>query len=145
MFDHFLVPLSGDGLTDAAVKKIVRFAKKSNADVTLVHVSDPLLTYAYTGIDGGYVISEEEYRKGLKLFAKELFKKSLQQFGTDLSINVRHIFNHSVFEGIVDAAKKSKADVIVMASHKREGIKKLFLGSETQAVIVHSKIPVLVI
>ncbi|MEY3875373.1 MAG: hypothetical protein RIR50_544 [Pseudomonadota bacterium] len=48
-------------------------------------------------------------------------------------------------EGILDGAKKAKADVIVMASHKRTGIKGILLGSETHEVIVHSKLPVLVL
>jgi nucleotide-binding universal stress UspA family protein len=45
----------------------------------------------------------------------------------------------------LDGAKKAKADVIVMASHKRTGIKGVLLGSETHEVIVHSKLPVLVL
>jgi nucleotide-binding universal stress UspA family protein len=45
----------------------------------------------------------------------------------------------------LDAAKKAKVDVIVMASHKRTGIKGLLLGSETHEVIVHATLPVLVL
>jgi nucleotide-binding universal stress UspA family protein len=56
-----------------------------------------------------------------------------------------HIANTNLSEGILDAAKKAKADVIVMASHKRTGIKGVLLGSETHEVIVHSKLPVLVL
>jgi nucleotide-binding universal stress UspA family protein len=50
-----------------------------------------------------------------------------------------------VYEGILAAAKKAKADVIMMASHKRTGLKGVFMGSDTHAVIVHSKLPVVVI
>ena len=56
-----------------------------------------------------------------------------------------HISNTNLAEGILDGAKKAKADVIVMASHKRTGIKGVLLGSETHEVIVHSKLPVLVL
>ena len=45
----------------------------------------------------------------------------------------------------MSAAKKSKCDLIVMASHGRKGFKRILLGSETQHVLTHSSIPVLVL
>ena len=50
-----------------------------------------------------------------------------------------------VAEAVISAAKKHKCDLIVMASHGRKGIKRLLLGSETQHVLTHSHIPVLVL
>jgi nucleotide-binding universal stress UspA family protein len=50
-----------------------------------------------------------------------------------------------VSDAIIAAAKKHKAELIVMASHGRKGIKRLLLGSETQQVLTHSHIPVLVL
>jgi nucleotide-binding universal stress UspA family protein len=50
-----------------------------------------------------------------------------------------------VGDAIIAAAKKNKCDLIVMASHGRRGIKRLLLGSETQQVLTHSHIPVLVL
>ncbi|HSH91010.1 MAG TPA: universal stress protein, partial [Ramlibacter sp.] len=50
-----------------------------------------------------------------------------------------------VAEAIIDAARKHKCDLIVMASHGRRGIKRLLLGSETQHVLTHSSVPVLVL
>ena len=49
------------------------------------------------------------------------------------------------WEAILAAAKKTKADVIVMASHGRRGLSAILLGSETQKVLTHSKLPVLVV
>jgi nucleotide-binding universal stress UspA family protein len=50
-----------------------------------------------------------------------------------------------VSDAIIAAAKKHKADLIVMASHGRKGIKRLLLGSETYQVLTHSHTPVLVL
>ena len=50
-----------------------------------------------------------------------------------------------VSDAIIAAAKKHNADLIVMASHGRKGIKRLLLGSETQQVLTHSHVPVLVL
>ena len=50
----------------------------------------------------------------------------------------------TAYEGIVDAAKKRKCDVIFMASHGRRGLSRLMMGSVTHKVLTHSKIPVVV-
>ena len=49
------------------------------------------------------------------------------------------------WEAILAAAKKNKCDAIVMASHGRRGISAVLLGSETQKVLTHSKLPVIVV
>jgi nucleotide-binding universal stress UspA family protein len=49
------------------------------------------------------------------------------------------------WEAILAAAKKHKCDAIVMASHGRRGISAVLLGSETQKVLTHSKLPVIVV
>ena len=49
------------------------------------------------------------------------------------------------WEAILAAAKKNKCDAIVMASHGRRGLTAVLLGSETQKVLTHSKLPVIVV
>ena len=49
------------------------------------------------------------------------------------------------YETIIDTAKKQKCDLIMMASHGRRGLTAILLGSETSKVLMHSKIPVLVV
>jgi len=49
------------------------------------------------------------------------------------------------YEEIIEVAKKYQCDAIFMASHGRRGLNRLFLGSETQKVLAHSDIPVLVL
>jgi nucleotide-binding universal stress UspA family protein len=53
--------------------------------------------------------------------------------------------NSRPWEGILKTARARKSEAIVMASHGRSGLGGLFLGSETQRVLAHSRIPVLVI
>ena len=49
------------------------------------------------------------------------------------------------WEAIIDHAKLMECDLLVMASHGRRGVSALLLGSETQKVLTHSKLPVLVV
>ena len=57
----------------------------------------------------------------------------------------RHTPSAVPWESILAAARKSKCDVVVMGSHGRGGIAALLLGSETQRVLAHSKLPVIVV
>jgi len=49
------------------------------------------------------------------------------------------------WEAILDHAKAQQCDLIVMASHGRRGVAALLLGSETQRVLIHSTLPVLIV
>jgi nucleotide-binding universal stress UspA family protein len=63
----------------------------------------------------------------------------------DVKSKVVVVKSDLVAESIIAAAKKHKCDLVVMASHGRKGLKRLLLGSETQHVLTHSHIPVLVL
>jgi nucleotide-binding universal stress UspA family protein len=127
MFKHLLVPVDGSDVSKKSLKKVAALAKADGAAVTLVYVSDPLPPMVYSDSTMGYGITQKEHSKVCETYAKDVFKKATTALGT------------------LDGAKKAKADVIVMASHKRTGIKSILLGSETHEVIVHSKLPVLVL
>jgi len=49
------------------------------------------------------------------------------------------------YQQIIAAARRKKCDLILMASHGRRGLSSLLLGSETAKVLLHTKVPVLVV
>lgn len=144
MFKHLLVPVDGSDVSKKSLKKIAELAKADGAALTLVYVSDPFPPMVYSDNSMGYGISAKEHKQACDAYAAGVFKKSQTQLGS-LKANALHIKNANLAEGILDGAKKAKADVIIMASHKRTGIKGVLLGSESHEVIVHSKLPVLVL
>jgi nucleotide-binding universal stress UspA family protein len=145
MFKHLLVPVDGSDVSKKSLKKVAELAKADKATVTLVYVSDPMPPMVYSDSSMGYGISQKDHKKACEAYAAEVFKKASLLLGASVKASAIHIPNSNLSDGILDGAKKSKADVIVMASHKRTGIKSVLLGSETHEVIVHSKIPVLVL
>jgi nucleotide-binding universal stress UspA family protein len=145
MFKHLLVPVDGSDVSKKALKKVAELAKADKASVTLAYVSDPMPPMIYSDSTMGYGISQKDHQKVCEAFAKDIFKKASLALGAGLKVNTLHVSNSNLAEGILEGAKKSKADVIVMASHKRTRIKGVLLGSETHEVIVHSKLPVLVL
>jgi nucleotide-binding universal stress UspA family protein len=93
----------------------------------------------------GYGITQKDHQKVCAAYAQDVFKKAATALGSSVKAKSLHVSNTNLSAGILDAAKKAKADVIVMASHKRTGIKGLLLGSETHEVIVHATLPGLVL
>jgi nucleotide-binding universal stress UspA family protein len=79
--------------------------------------------------------------------AAQAMVDAIKSQGETQGLNVKAVVAKSdlVAEAVIAAAKKHKCDLIVMASHGRKGIKRLLLGSETQHVLTHSHIPVLVL
>ena len=145
MFKHLLVPVDGSDISKKSLKKVAALAKADGAAVTLVYVSDSLPPMVYSDSTMGYGVTQKDHQKACEAYAKDVFKKAVAALGASIKAKTLHISNSNLSEGILDGAKKSKADVIVMASHKRTGIKGILLGSETHEVIVHSKLPVLVL
>jgi nucleotide-binding universal stress UspA family protein len=145
MFKHLLVPVDGSDVSKKSLKKVAELAKAEGAAVTLVYVSDSLPPMVYSDSTLGYGVTQKDHQKACDAYAKDVFKKATTLMGASIKAKTLHISNSNLSEGILDGAKKSKADVIVMASHKRTGIKGILLGSETHEVIVHSKLPVLVL
>lgn len=145
MFKNLIVPVDGSDLSYQSLKKVAQLAKADAAKLTLVYVSDPMPPIAYADSTMGVPFSDEQHKKACEAFAKKLFHKSIELLGDGLTVDQRHMFNVNLYEGIIEAAKEAKGDVIVMASHKNTGLKGMLLGSETHAVIVHSDLPVLVL
>ena len=135
MFKHILAPISGDSITKSELDQVVTLASKDSAKITLVYVSDPIGPYMYADSTSSIVISEQEHQKACNAFAKKVFEKAKARIPAGVSIA----------DGIIDTAKSVGADVICMVSHKRTGLKGLFLRSESQEVILHSHLPVLVL
>lgn len=145
MFKHLLVPVDGSDVSKKSLKKVAALAKADSAAVTLVYVSDPLPPMVYSDSTMGYGITQKEHAKVCEAYAMSVFKKAMTTLGAGIKVKSLHIASGNLSEGILEGASKAKADVIVMASHKRTGIKGILLGSETHEVIVHSKLPVLVL
>ena len=145
MIKHLLVPVDGSDVSKKSLKKVAELAKADGAAVTLVYVSDSLPPMVYSDSTMGYGVTQKDHQKACEAYAKDVFKKAISALGASAKAKTLHISNSNLSEGILEGAKKSKADVIVMASHKRTGIKGILLGSETHEVIVHSKLPVLVL
>ena len=145
MFKHILVPTDGSELSQETVRRAVSFAKEAGARITAFYAM-PEFPVTYYG-EGGLMdsITPEQFTALAEREAQEVlgFVANLcQEAGVDFSKLTST--NDAPYEAIIEAATQSDCDLIFMSSHGRRGFSALLLGSETNKVLTHSKIPVLV-
>jgi nucleotide-binding universal stress UspA family protein len=145
MFKHFLVPISNPLVNKLELQKLIQLAIKEFAKVTLVYVSDPVGPYMDTESVARIKDSEKAHKKASKDLAKQLFKNYLVFFPSEIKVDTLHVIRPNIADGVVEAAEKVSADVVVMNSHKKNGIKNIFLKDEACDIILHSKFPVLIL
>ena len=91
-------------------------------------------------------ISKKEYTQLAVKEAEQVLDRAMSKASAaGVDCTRMHMIAAAPWEAILKAAKKSKCDAIVMASHGRSGLSAMLLGSETQKVLTHSKLPVLVV
>ena len=144
MFKHIRISTDGSPVSNKAAKAGIALACALRAKVTAYCALEELQLF----YGEGYVPSQREI-DGFVQRARELGQKCVDAIGgMAKAAGVPFVTvvtkAYSPYEGIIAAAKKCKCDVIFMASHGRRGLSKLIMGSVTQKVLSHSRIPVMV-
>jgi nucleotide-binding universal stress UspA family protein len=146
MYQRILVATDGSTLSKKAVSSALALAATCGAELIALKVV-PRYPQAY--FEGSIPLSAEEISRVEKQWTEsaqaQLAAIEKTAKAKTVSIKTLTVKSDVVSDAIIAAAKKHKADLIVMASHGRKGIKRLLLGSETQQVLTHSHIPVLVL
>jgi len=143
MFKHILLPTDGSETSKSAIQKCITFAKENGAKVTGLHVIPEyqFLTYQTEMLAD----TREQYAKDSILHAKKILAE-IETAAKEAGVECETLYVTSEYphEAIVKAANDEQCDLIIMATHGRKGVQRLFLGSETQKVLTLSPIPVLV-
>jgi nucleotide-binding universal stress UspA family protein len=147
LVSNILVPTDGTALSQKTAERALDFALAFNANVIFYHAKPEPRQSFFGGEGGGFVdqVSHEEFESISTRLANE-YLQGLGQLAGAAGVKFELIIGSSPepYEGIIETATARHCDLIIMASHGRRGIKSLILGSETQKVLTHSKIPVLV-
>jgi len=146
MYQRILVATDGSALSKKAVKHAISLAASTGASVIALKV---VPRYPVSFFDGGATLSVETVSEAEKKWVTdaevqlESVVKEAQSAGVKAKTAV--VKSDLIAESIISAARKHKADLVVMASHGRKGLKRILLGSEALAVLTHSTVPVLVL
>jgi nucleotide-binding universal stress UspA family protein len=146
MFSNILVPTDGSKLSQKAVQQAMLLAKLSGAKVTALHIYPKFSGSPYGTFGPSADILAEAHVNQHEAEAGRLFagiKKTAS--GAGIALDTALVESNDVYTQIIAVAKKRKCDLICMASHGRRGFAGVVLGSETNKVLTHSTIPVLVL
>jgi nucleotide-binding universal stress UspA family protein len=145
MYKHILVPTDGSDLSNEAVTKAVQFARETGARLTVLHVMPEYIPPAFAEFPAAGQASFAEFMKATEETGKTVLgeaKKAAETAGVGCeTVSIRHT---QPYRAIIDLARDKACDLIFMSSHGRRGLSALVLGSETNKVLTHSSIPVLV-
>ena len=143
MYSHILIPIDGSPLSMAAMKTAMAFARDADAKVTVLTVVEPF--HIFTASPENLQATRGEYDKHARTHAAE-FLAAAEREAKLLGIRceIAQTTSDDPYPVIIETATKRGCDLIAMASHGRRGIAALLLGSVTQKVLTHSKVPVLV-
>jgi nucleotide-binding universal stress UspA family protein len=147
MFKNILVPTDGSDLARKAVDAAVRFAADVGAKVTGVHVFNPTHTLSMNDAMTHEALRRMEARTNEDREVARTHLREIAQAAAAADVPCTTYAEEdpgSIADAILRTASKAGCDAIFIASHGRSGAKAFFLGSQTNAVIDHSKIPVLV-
>jgi len=149
MYANILLSTDGSDVARKGVRHGIALAKALNAKATVITVTEPLEVDYGGGHAGGWIPSQEEFDR-FEAACKESAGKVLdearamaEQIG--ISAELLHVPNAYPAAAIIETAKSSGCDLIVMASHGRRGLRKLLLGSQTSKVLADGSVPVLVV
>lgn len=146
MYQRILVATDGSKLSKKAVNSAVELAAVCGAELVALKV---VPRYPQSYFEGGIALQPDEIQRVEKQWSDagqavvDAVAKAAQ--GKGVSTKALTVKSDVVSDAVLATVKKHKCDLIVMASHGRRGIKRLLLGSETQQVLTHATVPVLVL
>lgn len=143
MFQRILVPTDGSEISVNAVQMAIGLARTTGAKLYTLSVKEP---FPYSAISEMQPTPPQEFLDAQERIAAARVK-SVQDACSAAGLSCE---GHTVealhpWEAVIDYADREHCDLIVMASHGRRGVTALLLGSETQKVLTHTKVPVLVV
>jgi nucleotide-binding universal stress UspA family protein len=143
VFRRILHPTDFSRASRAALDKALELARQGDAELLLVHVvlpPGPMVGEGFVSPRTYEILDAQARRSAEKALAK------LAEKARTAKVRVTTVLLHGIpHERIVEAARAKRADLIVMGTHGRAGLSKLFLGSVAGRVVQLARCPVLTV
>lgn len=146
MFRNILVPTDGSDFSNKAVSTAAQLAHSLQAKLLLLHVRSPLESPHH--VEGGALthFGERMVMQEIEDEERKLLDAALEiAMANGTVAETAFVAGYSTYDAIIRIAREQHCDLIVMASHEHHGLSSFLVGSETQKVLTHTSIPVLVV
>lgn len=146
MYRNILITTDGSELAERGIKHGIELAKSTGAKLTAVTVVPPFNMF---GLSEAQISRMPEARAQYETQHKAHADAALERVAAaakaaGVPVETLMVEHEHPYEGIVNTAKKTASDVIVISSHGRSGLSSMMLGSVAQKVLAHSKVPLLI-
>jgi nucleotide-binding universal stress UspA family protein len=143
MYKHILIPTDGSERSARAIAAGLDLAAALGAKVTVLMAIPSIPPIVLEGMAAP--VRNEELEQNAMDYAKTcLDVASEAAVAAGVRCETIHVHHDQPWAAIIETAGRKGCDLIVMASHGRAGVGAVVLGSETNKVLAHSKIPVVV-
>ncbi len=144
MYKRILVPVDGSSASTAGLEQAVEFARDQKAKLRIIHIVDETVLAEYPEMIGDTAqLIETMISDGKKTLDKALTLARRHRIKADSVLHEKLL--GSLADLILGEAKKWRADIIVMGTRVQTGVKHFFLGSDAEAIVRATRLPVLLI
>lgn len=133
MYRQIMVPLDGSAFAEAALPLALELSRRTGADLHLTTVLEPVTSFAYEGWEGAAVEWSQQY-------LEDVLNRIEGQGGGSLS---HAVLNGHTVEMLQKEAEQHDVDVVVMASHGRGTVSRMWLGSVADGFVRRTHLPVI--
>jgi len=145
MYERILVPIDGSATSELGLKEAMRLAMLTHGRLRLIHVIDELSFALAADSYGNYAgeLLDLLQKNGAELLAKAQTTARAQGLQTDTVLYEN--LAKTVAQRVVDEAVSWQADLIVVGTHGRRGVRRMVLGSSAEGILRTSPVPVLLV
>jgi len=145
MYEKILVPVDGSDTATLGLAEAIRVAKTHRSKLRLVHVASDFIVLI--GVEAAAVYSEQLMRsaqeRGRTILAEA--REAARRHGLEAETELLDSTGAPAGEAIVREARRWPADLIVLGTHGRRGIRRLVLGSDAEYIVRTTPVPVLLV
>jgi nucleotide-binding universal stress UspA family protein len=144
MYKRMLVPIDGSDTAARGLAEAVALARELKATIRVLNLTSDLVLM----VEMSRAIDVEKYRHGLNQFGQRLLanaSKLAAEHGVIAETALHDLRGGRVADAIVEEARTSRCDLIVIGTHGRRGVSRAMMGSDAENVARNSPVPVLLV
>ncbi|MDF3843601.1 universal stress protein [Pseudomonas citronellolis] len=146
MYERILVAVDGSPVSDRALGEAVKLAQLTGGELRVITIVDSPLRHLP---DYAVYYNPEPLREAALKAADDVLAKAREQIGDKVKAKFDRVCQERASEEVAERieleAEDAKADVIVMGTHGRRGVRRLMLGSVAEGLLRVSNRPVLLV
>ena len=143
MYQRILVPIDGSATSERALDEAIKFAQQQNSRIELVHVLEDIWYF-----DNENYLNYAELVQTMRYSGEKILAQAQNKFlqaGVMVDIRLLEAQGERVANVIINEAKNSLADLIIIGTHGRSGFSRMLMGSIAEGVVRMANIPILLI